>query len=57
MCASTILLSGFNVGVINFDKVGGVNFKLNGFENFNFAPKIKEKLLHKFGYYKVKGDE
>ena len=45
------------MGVINFDKVGGVNFKLNGFENFNFAPKIKEKLLHKFGYYKVKGDE
>jgi hypothetical protein len=31
-------MSGFNVGTISYDDLGGVNFDNNIFGNFSFAP-------------------
>jgi tRNA(Arg) A34 adenosine deaminase TadA len=53
MCASSIILSGFNVGTISLDDFGGVNWRKNCFSDFNFAPKIQHELRNKFGYYRI----
>ena len=56
MCASNIVMSGFNVGTISYDDLGGVNFDNNTFGNFSFAPQFREKMIKKFGYYMVEGE-
>lgn len=56
MCASNIVMSGFNVGTISYDDLGGVNFDNNIFGNFSFAPQFREKMIKKFGYYVVEGE-
>lgn len=54
MCASTILLSGFNVGTITLDSFAGINYNHNCFEDYHFAPKLQHQLIDTFGYYRVK---
>lgn len=54
MCASTILLSGFNVGTITLDSFAGINYNHNCFEDYHFAPKLQHQLIGTFGYYRVK---
>ena len=56
MCASNIVMSGFNVGTISYDDLGGVNFGNNTFQSYSFAPQFREKLIEKFGYYMVDGE-
>lgn len=53
MCASNIIMSGFNVGTISYDDLGGINFGNNTFESYSFAPEFREKLRKTFGYYMV----
>lgn len=53
MCASSILLSGFNVGTITLDSFGGANYNHNCFEDYHFAPQLQRQLTDTFGYYRV----
>ena len=54
MCAGSILASGFNVGVINYDKGGGINMEENAkFNSYKNSEKIHEKLTQNFGYYSI----
>lgn len=56
MCTGSVLLSGFNIGTISLDQPGGVDYGHNAFEDYGFAPKLKERLLERFGYFAVEGD-
>lgn len=54
MCAGTLTTSGFNVAVVAYDTVAGINW--NTQFNFTGMPTdIKNKLLGQFGYYGVQG--
>jgi hypothetical protein len=57
MCASSIILSGFNVGTISQDDFGGTNYNQNRFKDYEFAPDFQRKLIDSFGYYKVSNVE
>jgi hypothetical protein len=57
MCASSIILSGFNVGTISQDDFAGTNYNQNRFKDYDFAPDFQRKLIDSFGYYKVSNVE
>lgn len=57
MCASCIVISGFNVGTISLDRHAGVNFKQNAFLDYSFSIFFMSALLNRFGYYKIRGVE
>lgn len=53
MCSSSILMCGFNVGTITTDTFAGINYNLNCFKDYHFAPKLEQQLIETFGYYRV----
>lgn len=57
MCSSSILMCGFNVGTITTDSFAGINYNLNCFKDYHFAPKLQQQLIDTFGYYRVSNVE
>lgn len=53
MCGSSIIASGFHVGVFTLDDYACVNWKCDKFKDFTFSQHYYDKLISHFGYYKV----
>jgi cytosine deaminase len=54
MCAGTLVTSGFNVAVVAYDEVAGINWNTR-FNFINMPAIIQTKLLTQFGYYAIEG--
>jgi tRNA(Arg) A34 adenosine deaminase TadA len=54
MCAGTLITSGFNVAVVAYDEVAGINWNTD-FNFLNMPSIVQTKLLNQFGYYAIEG--
>lgn len=52
MCAGTLITAGFNVAVVAYDTVAGINWNTN-FNFLGLPSPVRTKLLNQFGYYAV----
>ena len=52
MCAGTLITAGFNVAVVAYDTVAGINWNTD-FTFLGQPPALRSKLLNQFGYYGV----
>jgi cytosine deaminase len=52
MCAGTLITSGFNVAVVAYDTVAGINWNTQ-FNFLNMPSIVQTKLQNQFGYYAV----
>jgi cytosine deaminase len=52
MCAGTLITSGFNVAVVAYDEVAGINWNTD-FNFLNMPAIVQTKLKHQFGYYSI----
>ena len=54
MCAGTLITSGFNVAVVAYDTVAGINWNTQ-FNFLNMPSIVQTKLQNQFGYYAMLG--
>lgn len=54
MCAGTLITSGFNVAVVAYDEVAGINWNTN-FNFLNMPSIVQSRLQNQFGYYAIQG--
>jgi cytosine deaminase len=54
MCAGTLITSGFNVAVVAYDEVAGINWNTQ-FNFLNMPSILQTKLQNQFGYYAIEG--